>query len=70
MSDIDDTVRATHGYLKQRSGFGYTGVRGLNVLLGTICTPLAAPVIAGTRHWARGRPTPPAARPVWSPASW
>jgi hypothetical protein len=47
--DIDDTVRATHGYLKQGSGFGYTGVRGLNVLLGTLSTPLAAPVIAGTR---------------------
>jgi len=47
--DIDDTVRATHGYLKQGSGFGYTGVRGLNVLLGVISTPLTAPVIAGTR---------------------
>lgn len=47
--DVDDTVRATHGYLKQGSGFGYTGVRGLNVLLGVLSTPLAAPVIAGTR---------------------
>jgi hypothetical protein len=47
--DVDDTVRATHGYLKQGSGFGYTGVRGLNVLLGVISTPTAAPVIAGTR---------------------
>jgi DDE family transposase len=47
--DIDDTVRATYGYLKQGSGFGYTGVRGLNVLLATISTPLAAPVVAGTR---------------------
>jgi hypothetical protein len=47
--DVDDTVRATHGYLKQGSGFGYTGVRGLNVLLGIISTPLAAPVIGGTR---------------------
>src|SRR5512143_1686715 len=47
--DIDDTVRATHGYLKQGSGFGYSGVRGLNVLLSTISTPLAAPVVAATR---------------------
>lgn len=47
--DVDDTVRATHGYLKQGSGFGYTGVRGLNVLLSTISTPLAAPVVGGTR---------------------
>lgn len=47
--DVDDTVRATHGYAKQGSGFGYTGVRGLNVLLGVVSTPLAAPVIAGTR---------------------
>ena len=47
--DIDDTVRATHGYLKQGSGFGYSGVRGLNVLLAVLSTPLAAPVIGGTR---------------------
>ena len=47
--DIDDTVRATHGYLKQGSGFGYCGVKGLNVLLSTISTPLAAPVVAATR---------------------
>src|SRR5438067_5577205 len=28
--DIDDTVRATHGYAKQGAGFGYSGVNGLN----------------------------------------
>lgn len=47
--DIDDTVRATHGYLKQGSGFGYTGVSGLNVLLGVISTPFAALAVADTR---------------------
>jgi hypothetical protein len=27
--DIDDTVKATHGYQKQGAGHGYTGVKGL-----------------------------------------
>jgi hypothetical protein len=47
--DIDDTVRATHGYLKEGAGYGYTGVKGLNALLASVSTPLAAPVIAATR---------------------
>jgi hypothetical protein len=47
--DVDDTVKATYGYAKQGAGRGYTGVNGLNALLATICTPLSAPVIAGTR---------------------
>jgi len=47
--DIDDTVRQTYGYAKQGSGRGYTGVNGLNALLATISTPLAAPMIAATR---------------------
>jgi hypothetical protein len=47
--DVDDTVREVHGYAKQGAGFGYTGVRGLNALLATISTPLAAPVIAAAR---------------------
>jgi hypothetical protein len=47
--DIDDTVRATYGYAKQGAGRGYTGVNGLNALIATISTPLAAPVIAATR---------------------
>jgi hypothetical protein len=42
--DIDDTVRATYGYAKEGSGYGYTGVKGLNALLATLSTPLAAPV--------------------------
>ena len=47
--DLDDTVRATRGYAKQGVGFGYSGVRGLNVLLATVSTPAAAPVVAATR---------------------
>jgi len=47
--DVDDTVRETHGYGKQGAGYGYSGVKGLNVLLGVLSTPVAAPVIAATR---------------------
>lgn len=47
--DIDDTVREVHGYAKQGAAYGYTGVRGLNVQVTTISTPLAAPVIARAR---------------------
>jgi hypothetical protein len=47
--DVDDTVRQVHGYDKQAAAFGYTGVRGLNVQLATVCTPTAAPVIARAR---------------------
>jgi Transposase DDE domain group 1 len=47
--DIDDTIKATHGYAKQGAGYGYTGVKGLNALLAIISTPTSAPVIAATR---------------------
>ena len=47
--DVDDTVRETHGYAKQGVGYGYTGVRGLNVLIATVSTSMAAPVIVATR---------------------
>lgn len=47
--DIDDTVRQVHGYAKQGAAHGYTGVRGLNVQVATISTPLAAPVITCAR---------------------
>lgn len=47
--DVDDTIRATHGYAKQGSGYGYTGVKGLNVQVATLSTPTAAPVLAATR---------------------
>jgi hypothetical protein len=47
--DVDDTIRQVHGYAKQAAAYGYSGVRGLNIQLATICTPLAAPVIARAR---------------------
>ena len=47
--DIDDTIRATFGYAKQGTGYGYTGVKGLNALLATVSSAASAPVIVGTR---------------------
>jgi Transposase DDE domain group 1 len=54
--DIDSQQKRVYGDQKQGAAFGHTKiqgksllVRGLNVLAATICTPLAAPVIAGTR---------------------
>ena len=60
--DIDDTIRATHGYAKQGAGFGYSGVKGLNALIAIVSTPASRPVIAATRlrsgkaNSARGAP--------------
>ena len=51
--DVDDTIRQVHGYAKQGAGFGYSGVRGLNIQLATLTTPTAAPVIARARLRAR-----------------
>jgi len=47
--DVDDTIREVHGYAKQAAAYGYTRVRGLNIQLATLSTPLAAPVIARAR---------------------
>jgi hypothetical protein len=47
--DVDDTIIEVHGYAKQGSGYGYSGVRGLNVLLATVSTPESAPVIVSQR---------------------
>ncbi len=47
--DVDDTVRRTYGYAKQGAARGYTGVKGLNVLLAILSTPTSAPVIAAAR---------------------
>jgi hypothetical protein len=55
--DIDDTVRGTFGYTKQGSGFGYSGVKGLNALLATVSTSSSAPVIVATRL-PKGTATP------------
>ncbi|MFD9670089.1 IS1380 family transposase [Rhodococcus sp. NPDC059968] len=47
--DIDDTIIEVHGHGKQGSGYGYSGIRGLNALLATVTTDTAAPVIVGQR---------------------
>ena len=47
--DVDDTIRQVHGYAKQGAAFGYTRVRGLNVALATVSSPIAAPVIVAAR---------------------
>lgn len=49
MVDIDDTIIEVHGYTKQGSGYGYSGVRGLNALLATVSTTESAPVIVAQR---------------------
>ena len=47
--DVDSTISRVHGYAKQGAEYGYTRVRGLPPLVATLSTPIAAPVIAGTR---------------------
>jgi hypothetical protein len=47
--DVDSTINRVYGYHKQGAEYGYTRVRGLHPLLATVSTPIAAPVIVGTR---------------------
>jgi hypothetical protein len=47
--DVDDTIIEVHGYGKQGSGYGYSGVRGLNALIATVTTTGSAPVIVAQR---------------------
>jgi hypothetical protein len=54
--DIDSMQKRVYGHKKQGAAFGHTKiqgksllVRGLNALAATVSTPLAAPVVAGTR---------------------
>ena len=47
--DVDDSVFEVHGYAKAGSGYGYSGVRGLNVLLATLSSSRAAPVVLTQR---------------------
>lgn len=47
--DVDDTIVEVHGYAKQGSSYGYSGVRGLNALLATVTTASSAPVIVAQR---------------------
>jgi hypothetical protein len=47
--DIDDSIIEVHGHAKQSASFGYTRVRGLNMLLATASTQAAAPVVVAQR---------------------
>jgi len=47
--DIDDSIIEVHGHAKQGASFGYTRVRGLNMLLATASTAASAPVIVAQR---------------------
>lgn len=47
--DVDDTIIEVHGHRKQGSGYGYSGVRGLNALIATASTADTAPFIAAQR---------------------
>jgi hypothetical protein len=47
--DVDSTVTQVYGYAKQGAEYGYTRVRGLHPLLASVSTPIATPVIVGTR---------------------
>ncbi len=47
--DVDDTIVEVSGHAKQGSGYGYSGVRGLNALLATVSTAAAAPLIVAQR---------------------
>ena len=47
--DVDDTIIEVHGYAKQGSGYGYSGVRGLNALLATVTTASTAPIVVAQR---------------------
>jgi hypothetical protein len=49
MVDIDDSIVEVHGHAKQGASFGYTRVRGLNMLLATVSTATAAPVVVAQR---------------------
>ncbi|MFV9452588.1 IS1380 family transposase [Rhodococcus sp. NM-2] len=51
--DIDDSIIEVHGHGKQGSGYGYSGVRGLNALLATVTTETGTPVIL-TQRLRRG----------------
>jgi hypothetical protein len=47
--DVDDSIIEVHGHAKQGASFGYTRVRGLNMLLATASAPVDAPVVVAQR---------------------
>lgn len=47
--DVDDTIIEVHGHRKQGSGYGYSGVRGINALVATAKADASARIIVGQR---------------------
>jgi hypothetical protein len=64
--DVDDPIIQVHGYDKQGAGFGYSEVCGVNMLLATVSTASAAPVVVAQRL-RKSRAPHLAARNGWSP---
>jgi Transposase DDE domain group 1 len=62
--DIDDRIIEVHGYAKGGSGYGYSGVRGLNSLIATLTTNQAAPVIVAQRLRKGSCGSPRGAKPL------
>lgn len=52
------TIVPVHGHAKQGSGYGYTGVRGVNALIATATNEGRAPVIVGQRLRRGGAGSP------------
>jgi Transposase DDE domain group 1 len=48
-ADFDDSIVEVYGHAKQGAQYGYSGVRGLNMMLGTLTTQGRAPVVVGQR---------------------
>ena len=67
--DVDDTVKPTYGYAKQGAGYGYSGVKGLNALIGVLSTPTSAPVMRRP-GCGRARPARCVERRRSSPRRW
>lgn len=73
--DIDDTIKEVHGYQNQGSGYGHSGVRGLNAVIDIVSTPTrpgscrplspstspALPAGSPAPTWAKRAPAPFAA---------
>jgi hypothetical protein len=47
--DVDDSIIEVHGHAKQGASFGYTRVRGLNMLIATASTHVSAPIVVAQR---------------------
>jgi hypothetical protein len=56
--DIDDTIIEVHGPGKQGSGYGYSGVRGLNALITTVSRSSGRYLLDGRRDQKSSKPTP------------